>query len=110
MADRIRVISFIGVTPRLERPGERPRPTSRGGSGILHVRARPTWSATRSRFAAMARSRVYGILAGYEGHNDHDTFRSDVAPLLRRSRPAVWRRQDAARRPLGHSHHGLHEG
>jgi hypothetical protein len=26
----------------------------------------------------MVRSRVYGILAGYEGQNDHDTLRSDT--------------------------------
>ena len=36
----------------------------------------------------MVRSRVYGILAGYEDQNDHDTLRSDpVFKLLARRPP-----------------------
>src|SRR5262250_1088410 len=32
---------------------------------------------TEHTFLEMVRSRVYGILAGYEDQNDHDTLRSD---------------------------------
>ena len=32
---------------------------------------------TEHTFLEMARSRVYGILAGYEDQNDHDTLRAD---------------------------------
>src|SRR5262249_4560434 len=32
---------------------------------------------TEHPFLEMVRSRVYGILAGYEGQNDHDTLRAD---------------------------------
>ena len=36
---------------------------------------------TEHTFLEMVRSRVYGILAGYEDQNDHDTLRTDpVAP------------------------------
>jgi hypothetical protein len=34
-------------------------------------------SFTRHQFAEMARSRIYGILAGYEDQNDHDALRND---------------------------------
>src|SRR6516165_2000804 len=34
---------------------------------------------TQHTFLEMARSRVYGILAGYEDQNDHDTLRADPA-------------------------------
>jgi hypothetical protein len=32
---------------------------------------------TEHNFLEMARARVYGILASYEGQNDHDTLRAD---------------------------------
>src|ERR1700747_25480 len=32
---------------------------------------------TEHTFLEMVRSRVYGILAGYEDQNDHDTLRAD---------------------------------
>jgi hypothetical protein len=34
-------------------------------------------SFTRHQFAEMTRSRIYGILAGYEDQNDHDALRND---------------------------------
>jgi hypothetical protein len=38
---------------------------------------------TKHTFLEMVRTRVYGILAGYEDQNDHDTLRSDpVSKLL----------------------------
>jgi hypothetical protein len=37
---------------------------------------------TEHTFLEMVRSRVFGILAGYEDQNDHDTLRAD--PALRR--------------------------
>ena len=36
---------------------------------------------TEHTFLEMVRSRVYGILAGYEDQNDHDTLRAD--PVLK---------------------------
>jgi hypothetical protein len=43
---------------------------------------------TEHTFLEMVRSRIYGILAGYEDQNDHDTLRSDpVFKLLARRPP-----------------------
>jgi hypothetical protein len=40
-------------------------------------------------FLEMVRSRVYGILAGYQDQNDHDTYRADAIfkPVADRMRP-----------------------
>src|SRR5262249_10843034 len=44
---------------------------------------------TEHTFLEMVRSRVYGILAGYEDQNDHDTLRADpVFKLLADRSPA----------------------
>jgi hypothetical protein len=54
---------------------------------------------TEHTFLEMVRSRVYGILAGYEDQNDHDTLRADPvdAPRfqarLRRAVRKVFRRE-----------------
>jgi hypothetical protein len=47
---------------------------------------------TDHTFLEMVRSRVYGILAGYEDQNDHDNLRADpVFKLIAESPPAELR-------------------
>ena len=51
---------------------------------------------TEHSFLEMVRSRVYGILAGYEDQNDHDTLRTDPVFMLGRQPGQV---RDAERLP-----------
>jgi hypothetical protein len=46
---------------------------------------------TEHTFLEMVRSRVYGILAGYEDQNDHDTLRHDPVFKLIADRPPTTR-------------------
>jgi hypothetical protein len=45
---------------------------------------------TEHTFPEMVRSRIFGILAGYEDQNDHDTLRTDQAE---RADSGTWRRR-----------------
>jgi len=49
--------------------------TEQFAAGLVDVRCGPTLTHT---YVEMTRSRVYGILAGYEDQNDHDALRSDA--------------------------------
>ena len=52
---------------------------SEGFANALEDARHPSW--TQHGFLEMVRSRVFGILAGYEDQNDHDVLRSD--PLFK---------------------------
>src|SRR3972149_11902566 len=85
------VLSFFGEKPIVVEPVEA---DLSGDAGLLPLRQLDEALQLTEQFAAvlmdprdgpalthsyleMTRSRVYGILAGYEDQNDHDTLRSD---------------------------------
>jgi hypothetical protein len=89
------VLDFFGTSIVIEpSPGQ-----LSGDAGLLPIRQFDqriglTWAfavaldpdLTEHTFLEMVRSRVYGILAGYEDQNDHDTLRTDPSGHAARTR------------------------